>query len=77
MLLWSGLSQMALLLPQDSDFGLTPVWKVSSWIYLKIRIIEQLHWIDTMLGTDVVTVGQKNGPYLLGPYSLVWRQTLS
>lgn len=50
---------MALLRPQDSDFGLSLVWKVSSWIYLKICITEHRYWIDTMLGADAVTPGKK------------------
>lgn len=58
MLLWSGLSQMTLSLPQDSDYGLNPVLKVSSWSYVNIYIIEDLHWIDIMLGTDVMAIGQ-------------------
>lgn len=58
MLLWSGLSQMTLSLPQDSDYGLNPVFKVSSWSYVNIYIIEHLHWIDIMLGTDVIAIGQ-------------------
>lgn len=61
---------MALLLPQDSDSGLNPAWRVSSLLTIYLLLIG---W--TLCEALVLQqLLNQNDPYSLGPYTLVERQ---